>query len=216
MTGKNPKMDEYLRKAAAAAELRPRSVMLGNAKMIMKWHDCFEKLRVLALETGLNEEIKWGQPCYTLDDKNIVMISGAKDSCVLVFFKGVLLKDPKHLLIQQTQNVQAGRFLRFHSAQEIDDLTPTIKSYIKEAIDVEKAGLKVPHKETKDFEVVPEFQEKLDSDPALKRAFESLTPGRQRGYLYYFSQAKLSKTREERVKKFTPKILDGLGLDDEN
>jgi len=214
MTEKNPKMDEYLKKAAKAAELRPRSVMLNNAKMILKWQEEFEKLRSILLSEDLTEEIKWGQPCYTFQDKNIVLISGTKEFCMMAFFKGVLLKDPKKILFQQTENVQAGRFIRFGSAEEIKKLEPVIRDYIKEAIDIEKAGLKVPHKETKDFEVVPEFQAALDKMPALKNAFEALTPGRQRAYLYYFSQPKLSKTRAERVEKSVDRILDGLGIND--
>jgi uncharacterized protein YdeI (YjbR/CyaY-like superfamily) len=216
MNNKNPMLDDYLHKAAKAAELRPRSVMLNNAKRILRWHEEFEKLRTIVLSLGLTEEIKWGQPCYTLDGKNIILIHGAKDYCALAFFKGALLKDPQGILIQQTENVQAAREVRFNGLGKIAELEPILKSYIEEAIKIEKAGLTVPHKETKDFEIVAEFQKKLDEMPALKTAFESLTPGRQRAYLFYFSQAKQSETRAARVEKYIPQILDGIGLNDKS
>jgi len=214
MTEKNPKMDEYLKRAAKAAELRPRSVMLGNAKGIMAWKAEFEKLRKIALSFDLDEEIKWGQPCYTSSGKNIVIISGGKEFCTLAFFKGVLLKDPKKILVAQTENVQAGRYIKFKSMAEIDKLVPVIKDYIKEAIEIEKSGKKVPHKETNDYPVPEELTTAFTKNLALKDAFEKLTPGRQRGYLYYFAQAKQSKTREERIEKYTDKIMDGLGFDE--
>ncbi len=214
MTNPNPKMDEYLKRAAKAAELRPRSVMLGNAKNILAWKKEFEKLREIALSLDLTEEIKWGQPCYTFQGKNIVLISGGKEFCTLSFFKGVLLKDPEKILIAQTENVQAGRFIRFSSLAEITKLEPVIRDYIKEAIGIEKSGQKVPHKETKDFPVPEELETAFAKNPALKTAFEKLTPGRQRGYLYFFSQPKLSKTREVRIEKYTDRIMDGIGYEE--
>jgi len=214
MNKKNPKLDEYLVKAAKAAQLRPRSVMLNNAKYILAWQKEFEKLREIVLDCGLTEELKWGQPCYTFEGKNTVLIHGAKEYCALAFFKGVLLKDQQKILVQQTENVQAAREVRFKNPAEIAELESVLKDYIKEAIDIEKAGIKIPHKETKDFEVVPEFQKKLESMPALKKAFEALTPGRQRAYLFYFSQAKQSQTRESRIEKYTKQILLGKGLND--
>jgi uncharacterized protein YdeI (YjbR/CyaY-like superfamily) len=179
-----------------------------------KWRPEFKKLRTIALACGLTEELKWGQPCYTFQDKNIVLMHGFKEYCALLFFKGSLLKDPQGILIQQTENVQAGRQIRFTSAREIASMEPALKAYIHEAIEVEKAGLKVKHKSTADFKVPEEFQSKLDEMPALKTAFSALTPGRQRGYLFYFSAAKQSKTRAERVEKYMPQILKGKGLDD--
>ena len=183
-------------------------------KRTEKWRPEFKKLRTIALACGLTEELKWGQPCYTFQDKNIVLMHGFKEYCALLFFKGSLLQDPKGILIQQTENVQAGRQIRFTSIREIAAMEPTLKAYIREAIEVEKAGLKVKHKSTADFKVPEEFQSKLDEMPALKTAFNALTPGRQRGYLFYFSAAKQSKTRAERVEKYTPQILKGKGLDD--
>lgn len=179
-----------------------------------KWQPEFKKLRAIALACGLAEELKWGQPCYTFQDKNIVLMHGFKEYCALLFFKGSLLKDPKGILIQQTKNVQAGRQVRFTSVREIAAMEPALKAYIREAIEVEKAGLKVKHKSTADFKVPEEFQSKLNEMPALKTAFNALTPGRQRGYLFYFSAAKQSKTRAERVRKYIPQILKGKGLDD--
>ena len=179
-----------------------------------KWQREFEKLRAIALSTGLTEDMKWGQPCYTLGGKNIVLIHGFKEYCALLFFKGALLKDPKGILIQQTENVQSGRQIRFTRTGEITKLKSALKAYIEQAIEVEEAGLKVPLKKTADYVVPEEFQRKLDEMPKLKKAYESLTPGRQRGYLYHFSQAKQSKTRESRVERCIPQILKGVGLDD--
>jgi len=179
-----------------------------------KWHDEYEQLRMIALDSGLKEELKWGCPCYSDDKKNIVLIHGFKDYCALLFFKGALLKDPKNILIQQTKNVQSARQVRFTHVKEIVKLEPTLKKYIKEAIEVEKAGLKVELKKTADFAVPEEFQAKLDKMPALKRAFAALTPGRQRAYLFHFSQPKQAKTREARVEKYLQQILNGKGLDD--
>lgn len=180
----------------------------------VKWHDEYEQLRMIALDSGLKEELKWGCPCYSLDKKNIVLIHGFKDYCAVLFFKGALLKDPKGILIQQTKNVQSARQVRFTSVKEIIRLGPTLKKYLKEAIDVEKAGLKVMLKKTTDYAVPEEFQVKLAKMPALKKAFAALTPGRQRAYLFYFSQPKQAKTREARIEKYLPQILGGKGLDD--
>jgi uncharacterized protein YdeI (YjbR/CyaY-like superfamily) len=180
----------------------------------VKWHDEYEQLRMIALDSGLKEELKWGCPCYSVDKKNIVLIHGFKDYCAVLFFKGALLKDPKGILIQQTKNVQSARQVRFTSVKEITRLESTLKKYIKEAIEVEKAGLKVTLKKTTDYEVPEEFQTKLNKMPALKRAFAALTPGRQRAYLFYFSQPKQAKTREARVEKYLQQILSGKGLDD--
>ena len=179
-----------------------------------KWQEELEQLRVIVLDCGLEEELKWGCPCYTLEKNNIVLIHAFKEYCAFLFFKGALLNDSHGILIQQTENVQAARQVRFTNLREIVEMIPVLKSYIYEAIEVEKAGLKVELKKTTEIKMVDEFQYKLDKIPALKAAFEALTPGRQRGYLLYFSSAKQSKTREERVEKYIPKILDGRGLDD--
>lgn len=179
-----------------------------------KWQEEIEKLRDILLDCGLNEELKWGCPCYTYQDSNIVLIHVFKEYCALLFFKGALLQDAKGILIQQTKNVQAARQIRFTSAGEIVKLKTTIKTYVHEAVEVEKAGLKVTLKKTSEYEVPEEFQVKLDAMPALKKAFHDLTPGRQRAYLFHFSQAKQSKTREARVEKYIPQILKGKGLED--
>lgn len=179
-----------------------------------RWQEAFEKMRAIPLECGLEEKLKWGCPCYTFEDNNIVLIHGFKDYCAFLFFKGALLKDADGLLIQQTKNVQSARQIRFTSVQEVVKLKSILKAYIKEAVQVEKSGLKVPLKKTKEFEMVEEFQNKLDEMPALKKAFRALTPGRQRGYLLYFSQAKQSKTRESRIEKSIQPIMKGKGLDD--
>jgi uncharacterized protein YdeI (YjbR/CyaY-like superfamily) len=180
-----------------------------------QWHDEYEKLRAIALDCGLTEELKWGQPCYTHNGNNIVLIHGFNEYCAYLFFKGVLLNDAEGILIQQTENVQVPRQARFTSVQQITDCEPVLKAYIFEAIEVEKAGLKVELKKTSDFPVAEEFQIRLDAMPTLRAAFEALTPGRQRGYLLYFSQAKQAKTREARIEKHIPQILVGKGLDDE-
>lgn len=195
MNKTNPKVDAFLNRAE-------------------KWRDEFEKLRRIVLACGLTEDLKWGQPCYTVQNKNIVVIHGFKEYCALLFFKGALLNDPRHILIQQTPNVQVPRQVRFTSVREIAKLEPTLKAYIHEAVEVENAGLKVKLKKTSDYPVPEEFQNKLNKMPALQAAFAALTPGRQRAYLFYFSQAKQSKTREARVEKYTQQILDGKGLDD--
>ncbi len=179
-----------------------------------KWQKEIETLRTIVLDCKLTEELKWGVPCYTFGESNIVLIHVFKEYCALLFFKGVLLKDPSGILIQQTKNVQVARQIRFTNLQEIVKRKRILKAYILEAIEVEKAGLKVPLKKTKEFVVPEEFQNKLDEMPSLKTAFKALTPGRQRAYLLYFSQPKLSKTRESRVEKYIQKIFDGKGLDD--
>jgi uncharacterized protein YdeI (YjbR/CyaY-like superfamily) len=178
------------------------------------WQKELEELRSIALDCGLNEELKWGCPCYTFQKKNIVLIHVFKEYCAFLFFKGALLKDPKGLLIQQTENVQVARQIRFTNVREIVKLKPALKAYIFEAIEVEKAGLKAPLKKTAEFNMPEEFQNKLDKKSALKKAFEALTPGRQRAYLLYFSAPKQSKTRESRIEKYTPEILKGRGLND--
>ena len=179
-----------------------------------KWQQEFEKLRTIVLDCGLTEELKWGNPCYMFQTGNIVLIHGFKEYCALLFFKGSLLNDTNCILIQQTKNVQAARQLRFTSVREIVDLENILKAYIYEAIEVEKAGLKVNFKKTTAFIIPEEFQKKLDEIPALKTAFDALTPGRQRAYIFYFSAPKQSKTRESRVEKYRQQILNGKGLDD--
>jgi uncharacterized protein YdeI (YjbR/CyaY-like superfamily) len=178
------------------------------------WQEEYNALRTLVLDSGLTEELKWGCPCYTYGKHNIVLIHGFKEYCALLFFKGALLKDAKGLLIQQTKNVQAARQIRFTNVKEIVKMKTTLKAYIHEAIEVEKAGLKVDLKVTTEFTMVEEFEHKLAASRSLKKAFEALTPGRQRGYLLYFSSAKQSKTRESRIEKSIPKIIDGKGLED--
>lgn len=179
-----------------------------------KWQKEYEQLRTIVLDCGLNEELKWGNPCYTFEDRNIVLIHGFKDYCALLFFKGALLNDANGLLIQQTENVQAARQLRFTNVKEIVKKQRAIKTYIYEAIEVEKAGLQVKLKKPTEFAVAEEFQTRLNKNRALKKAFEALTPGRQRAYLLYFSAPKQAKTRESRVEKYVPHILEGKGLDD--
>lgn len=179
-----------------------------------KWQKEIEQLRTVVLDCGLMEELKWGCPCYTFQKRNIVLIHVFKDYCALLLFKGVLLQDPEGILIQQTKNVQVARQIRFTNVKDIVKLAPTLKAYIYEAIEVEKAGLKAPLKTTAAFSIPEEFKKKLDEFPALKTAFKALTPGRQRAYLFYFSQPKQSKTRESRVEKYTQQILHGKGLED--
>ncbi len=191
----NPKVDFYFDKAK-------------------QWKEEFEQLRKIILGCDLLEELKWGHPCYRYDDQNIVLMHGFKDYCALLFFKGVLLKDADNILIRQTKNVQSARQVRFTSVEQIIKQAKILKAYVYEAIEVEKAGLKVPLKKTSDFKIPKEFQNKLDKSTALKNAFEALTPGRQRAYFFYFSQAKQSKTRELRVEKSLTQILNGKGLND--
>nr|WP_294791154.1 YdeI/OmpD-associated family protein [uncultured Mucilaginibacter sp.] len=179
-----------------------------------KWQQEIRKMRGIALSCGLTEELKWGCPCYTFNNSNIVLIHVFKEYCAFLFFKGALLKDTDGILIQQTENVQGARQARFTNIQEVIEREAALKAYIFEAIEVEKAGLKVTLKKTEDFPVAEEFQAKLDAVPALKKAFEVLTPGRQKGYLLHFSSAKQSKTREARIEKSIPQIMNGKGLDD--
>lgn len=191
----NASVDEYINKAK-------------------KWKDEYEILRKIILDCNLTEELKWGQPCYTLGKANIVLIHGFKEYCALLFFKGALLKDDKGILVQQTENVQAARQVRFTNVNEIFKVKTVLKTYIHEAIEVEKSGLKVDFKKTDEFNMPEEFQHILGKTSALKKAFESLTPGRQRAYLLHFSAAKQSKTRIARIEKATQDILDGKGLND--
>jgi uncharacterized protein YdeI (YjbR/CyaY-like superfamily) len=179
-----------------------------------KWQDAYSALRMIVLDCGLTEELKWGCPCYTREKSNIVLIHGFKDYCALLFMQGALLKDPKGILIQQTENVQAARQIRFRNLEEILKNKAIIKAYIKEAIVIDKAGLKVEMKKASAYKIPEEFQIVLDDMPELKNAFEALTPGRQKSYLFYFSQAKQAKTREVRIEKYLQKILDGKGLED--
>lgn len=179
-----------------------------------KWQQEIGKLRAIILECDLVEELKWGCPCYSFEKKNIVLIHVFKEYCAVLFFKGALLKDKKGILIRQTENVQAARQLRFTSLSQVVKMAKALKAYIYEAVEVEEAGLKVPLKKTKEFKMPEEFQHKLDKNAALKKAFYDLTPGRQRGYLLYFSSAKQPKTREARIEKYTEQILDGKGLED--
>lgn len=179
-----------------------------------KWREELILMRKIALECQLSEELKWGVPCYTYKDSNIVLIHAFKEYCAFLFFKGALLKDTDNILIQQSENVQAARQIRFTALKEIVDLRDILKTYIYQAIEIEKAGLKVELKKTSEFEVSEEFQKKLDTMPDLQKAFSALTPGRQRAYLLHFSQPKQSKTRESRVEKNIPNILEGKGLND--
>lgn len=179
-----------------------------------RWREEFEKLRAIILGCGLTEEVKWGQACYVLGKSNVVLIHGFKEYCALLFFKGALLKDSHNLLVQQTENVQSARQIRFTNASEIGRLKSALKTIIGEAIEIEKAGLKVSFKPTAEFKMPEEFRDRLAKNANLKRAFEALTPGRQRGYLLHFSSAKQTKTREARIAKATPRILKGKGLDD--
>jgi uncharacterized protein YdeI (YjbR/CyaY-like superfamily) len=179
-----------------------------------QWRDEFEKLRGIILACGLTEELKWGKPCYALEGSNVVLIHGFKEYCAILFMKGALLKDPKGILIQQTENVQAARQIRFTNLREIEKLESSLKAYVREAIEVEKSGVEVEYKKTSEFKMPEEFQIKLDKTPALKKAFSALTPGRQRGYLLYFGSAKQAKTREARIEKYVPQIMKGKGLDD--
>ncbi len=192
---KNPKVDFYFNKAG-------------------KWQNEIKKLRTIVLSCGLTEELKWGVPCYSLESRNVVLIHVFKEYCALLFFKGALMKDPKSILIQQTKNVQAARQIRFTDVKEIIKLKPTLLKYIKEAILIEKAGTKVPLKKTAEFKMPKELQNTLNKDIKFKTAFKELTPGRQRGYLLFFSDPKQSKTRDARIEKYKPYILIGKGLND--
>ncbi|WML44652.1 YdeI family protein [Neobacillus sp. PS3-40] len=191
----NPKVDEYLSK-------------------VKKWQEESEKLRMIILDCELTEEFKWMHPCYTFEKKNIVLIHGFKEYCALLFHKGALLQDAHGILIQQTENVQAARQIRFTNVQEIVEMETILKSYIYEAIEVEKAGLEMNFKKNTEFIIPEELQKKFDEIPALKTAFEALTPGRQRAYILHFSSPKQSKTRESRIEKCMQQILGGKGLND--
>jgi uncharacterized protein YdeI (YjbR/CyaY-like superfamily) len=191
----NPKVDAFISRAK-------------------QWQHEYGKMRSIALSSQLTEDMKWGCPCYTLGRRNVVLIHGFKDYCAFLFFKGALMKDPDKLLIQQTENVQSSRQIRFTSLQEIEKLEPVLKSYIVRAIEVEKLGLKVEFKKPSEYPISDEFQLALDEIPALKTAFYALTPGRQRAYLLFFAAPKQPKTREERVKKYLSHILSGKGMDD--
>jgi uncharacterized protein YdeI (YjbR/CyaY-like superfamily) len=180
-----------------------------------KWKKEYGKLRTIILDCGLIEELKWGCPCYTFGNTNVVLIHGFRDYCALLFLKGALLNDPEGILIQQTKNVQSARQIRFTNVKDIVKMEKILKAYVYEAIEVERAGLKVKLKKTSDFKTPGEFQKKLNKSSALKKAFETLTPGRQRAYIFHFSQPKLSKTREARVEKYTKQILAGKGLNDQ-
>ena len=195
MNRMNPKVDFYFNKA-------------------QKWQKELEKLRTIILDCHLTEELKWGVPCYSFQESNIVLIHVFKEYCALLFIKGALLHDANGILIQQTKNVQAGRQIRFTNVQEIVEMKTILKTYIHEAIEVEKAGLKVDFKKTMQFIIPEEFKNKLDEIPILKTAFDALTPGRQRAYLLYFSAPKQSKTRESRIEKCMQQIFNGKGLND--
>lgn len=190
----NPKVDFYFNKG--------------------KWQQELGQLRMIVLDSDLTEDLKWGCPCYSFEKKNIVLIHVFKEYCAVLFFKGALLKDAKKILIQQTENVQSARQIRFTGVQEIVKMKTILKAYIYEAIEVEKAGLKVALKKPAEFKMAIEFKNALNEIPKLKTAFDALTPGRQRAYLLYFSAPKQSKTREERIKKCMPQILNGKGLND--
>jgi len=191
----NPKVDAFLNRAE-------------------KWRPELDLLRSIILDCGLTEELKWNVPIYTSNKKNVAGINGLKEYCALAFFKGVLLKDEHHILSRPGQHTQAARWAKFTSVEQIAQMEPVLKAYIAEAIAIEKAGLKIQPKKTEDFRVPEEFQSRLDVIPVLKEAFDALTPGRQRGYLFYFSQPKQSQTRIARIEKLIPKILAGKGLND--
>ena len=195
MNETNPKVDWFFDKATT-------------------WQKEYEKLRTIILACGLTEELKWGCPCYQFEGRNIVLIHGFKEYCAVLFFKGALLADADGILIQQTPNVQSARQVRFTTAQEVVKRERILKAYIYEAIEVERAGLKVKLKKTAEFKIPEEFQTRLNKNSALKKAFYALTPGRQRAYIFYFSQAKQSQTREARVEKYVKQILKGKGLED--
>jgi uncharacterized protein YdeI (YjbR/CyaY-like superfamily) len=194
-TVKNPKVDAFLARSET-------------------WQKEMEKLRKILLGFPLVEELKWGVPCYTFQDTNVVLFHAFKDYCAVLFFKGALLKDPEGILVQQTKSIQAARQMRFTNVREITTLEPVLKAYVSAAIEVDKAGLKVAYKKTDDFSIPHELQQKFARMPALKSAFKALTPGRQRAYLLYFAAAKQAKTRESRIEKYIDHILGGKGMDD--
>lgn len=191
----NPLVDEFMRTAE-------------------KWREEFEKLRSILLDSPLTEDLKWGVPCYTFQDKNVALIHGFKEYCAILFVKGALLKDPQGILIQQTKNVQAGRQIRFTNVQEIAALEPVLRAYIDEAITVEKSGMEVEFKKSTEFTIPEELQNQFDEIPELKTAFEALTPGRQRAYILYFTEPKQAKTRQARIEKYKQQIFEGKGLND--
>lgn len=191
----NPDVDEFLEKTT-------------------KWRDEFEQLRQIILDCNLTEELKWGNPCYTFQNKNIVLIHGFKEYCALLFFKGALMHDSEGILIRQSDNVQSARQVRFTGTEEIASLAKTLKAYVFEAVEIEKSGLKMELKKTTEYSIPEEFRLVLDRSPALKSAFEALTPGRQRAYLLFFAQPKQARTRTQRVDKYTQQILQGKGLAD--
>lgn len=194
-SGMNPKVDWFFQKAT-------------------QWRDEFELLRKIVLSSGLSEELKWGQPCYAYEGHNVVLMHGFKDYCALLLMKGALLKDDAGILVQQTENVQSARQIRFTTLEEVAGAENMIAAYLQEAIEIEKSGQKVQRKTTADFEVPDELQKRFDANPAFKAAFDSLTPGRQRGYLLHFAGAKQSKTRGARIDKAVDRIFEGKGLDD--
>jgi uncharacterized protein YdeI (YjbR/CyaY-like superfamily) len=196
MNGMNPKVEFFFSRAK-------------------QWQEEYEKLRMIVLDCQLTEELKWGCPCYTFEKSNIVLIHGFKEYCALLFMKGALFQDPNGILIQQTENVQSARQIRFTNVQEIVEMEPILKAYIYEAIEVEKAGLTVVYKKATEFSMPEELIDKLEGVPGLQDAFDALTPGRQRAYILYFSAPKQSKTRESRIEKYTQQILDGKGLNDQ-
>jgi uncharacterized protein YdeI (YjbR/CyaY-like superfamily) len=196
MTTTNPKVDGYLKRAK-------------------KWQEEMAKLREIILACGLTEELKWGKPCYTFQEKNVVLIIGFKNYCSLLFGKGALLKDAKSILVKAGENTQAARQARFTSLKEIERLESAVKSYVKEAIENEKAGKEVEYKKPSEFKMPKELQNKLDKDAGFKKAFYALTPGRQRAYVIFFTAAKQSQTRESRIEKYRQQILDGKGMNDD-
>jgi uncharacterized protein YdeI (YjbR/CyaY-like superfamily) len=193
--GMNRKVDAYLAK-------------------VKKWGEEMRRLRAILLDCPLTEELKWGKPCYSFQKSNVVIIIGLKESCALMFCKGALLKDAGGILIRPTENTQAGRWIKFTAVQEIAGMETILKAYVQEAIAAEKAGLKVAYKTTAEFKIPEELQRKMDEDRLFKKAFAALTPGRQRGYILYFSAAKQSKTRESRIEKYRRQIMDGKGMND--
>jgi len=205
----NPKIDNFLAVGCG------RCPLVGTPQCKAKtWQAELKALRKILLDSPLTEELKWSVPCYTFQKSNVVILSALKESCTLSFFKGALLKDPHGILTKPGENSQAGRLIRFTSVQQIVELEPILKAYLHEAIEVEKAGLKVDFKAKDELVIPEELQNKFATDPALKTAFESLTPGRQRGYILFFTAPKQSKTRESRIEKNIPRILEGKGLHD--
>lgn len=208
-SARNPTVDPYFTEGCGRCPLG------GTPECkVRNWPDELERLRAIVLDCGLTEELKWGVPCYTYQKSNVVIVSALKDCSVLSFFKGALLKDPHRLLEKPGANTRAERVIRFVDVREIEKLEPVLKAYIAEAIEAERAGLKVDYQEDAELRYPAEFQKKLEEDPALKAAFEALTPGRQRAYILYFSAPKQSKTRESRIEKYVQQILDGRGLHD--